>query len=110
MRCSRFGDFALTTVRHTTRRADSSSSDDRAEALFEAELNANRYPHLSGTDGYRFIREAKLQLHTFGSLFTSRHMLKRTATAGLMQFFQQATGINAIIYCRLFFLFICGYY
>ena len=67
--------------------------------MFEAELVANRYPHLVGNGPGRLVREAKLQLLTFRSLFASRHMLKRTMTAGMMHFSQQVTGIDAIIYC-----------
>lgn len=64
--------------------------------MFEAELNSARYPHLMG-EGSRAVKEAKLQLLTFGRLFTTWHMFKRTATAGVCQFFQQTTGIDAIV-------------
>ncbi|ORY53992.1 hexose transport-related protein [Leucosporidium creatinivorum] len=70
----------------------------RAEAAFEAEINAERYPWLVNSNKSAWVLKAQLQLLTFGRLFTTLHMFKRTATAGLMQFFQQMTGIDCIIY------------
>lgn len=90
----------------------------RAEAAFEKEVNAERYPHLINSTSapwivkvsydlqlghessaekadqclHFFASQAKLQLLAFSRLFTTVHMFKRTATAGLMQFFQQMTG------------------
>ncbi|ORY80774.1 hexose transport-related protein [Leucosporidium creatinivorum] len=70
----------------------------RAEAAFEKEVNAERYPHLVNSTSAPWIVKARLQFLAFSRLFTTVHMFKRTATAGLMQFFQQMTGINCIIY------------
>lgn len=57
----------------------------RAEAAFEAEINAERYPHLVDGSRSAWKVKAQLQLLTFGRLFTTKHMFKRTATAGLSE-------------------------
>ncbi|CAK5281027.1 unnamed protein product [Mycena citricolor] len=67
----------------------------QAEAMFEAEVTAERFPHLLGKGAGK---ELKLQIAQFGELFATKHMFKRTAVACLTQFFQQMTGIDAIVY------------
>ncbi|KAJ7584029.1 hexose transport-related protein [Mycena floridula] len=67
----------------------------QAESLFEAETTAEKFPHLVKTDPWTSF---KLQVAQFGELFTTIHMFRRTAVACLTQFFQQMSGIDAIIY------------
>ncbi|KAJ7778704.1 hexose transport-related protein [Mycena maculata] len=67
----------------------------QAEAMFEAETTAERFPRLVGGGTFR---EFKLQVAQFGELFTTIHMFRRTAIACLTQFFQQMSGIDAIVY------------
>nr|GAT54428.1 hexose transport-related protein [Mycena chlorophos] len=67
----------------------------QAEALFEAETTAEKFPNLTGKDAWT---EFKLQFAQFGQLFTTIHMFRRTAIACLTQFFQQMSGIDAIVY------------
>ncbi|KAJ7348946.1 hexose transport-related protein [Mycena albidolilacea] len=67
----------------------------QAEALFEAEMTAERFPHLVGSGAFT---QFKLQVAQFGELFTTIHMFRRTAVACLTQFFQQMSGIDAIVY------------
>jgi MFS family permease len=63
----------------------------RAEEMFEAENLKRRFPEYKKGG-------LKLELANFGSLFSSRHMFRRTAIACLMQFFQQMSGIDNIVY------------
>ncbi|KAF7294568.1 Hexose transport-related protein [Mycena indigotica] len=67
----------------------------QAEALFEAETTAERFPGLTSKDAWT---QFKLQIAQFGELFTTIHMFRRTAVACLTQFFQQMSGIDAIVY------------
>ncbi|KAK7035868.1 hexose transport-related protein [Favolaschia claudopus] len=67
----------------------------QAEAMFEAETTAERFPNLVGGGAFT---EFKLQIAHFGELFTTIHMFRRTAVACLTQFFQQMSGIDAIVY------------
>ncbi|KAJ7272862.1 hexose transport-related protein [Mycena rebaudengoi] len=67
----------------------------QAEAMFEAEMTAEKFPHLVGGGS---LRQFKLQVAQFGELFTTIHMFRRTAVACLTQFFQQMSGIDCIIY------------
>ncbi|KAF7298442.1 Hexose transport-related protein [Mycena kentingensis (nom. inval.)] len=67
----------------------------QAEALFEAETTAERFPKLTSQDAWT---QFKLQVAQFGQLFTTVHMFRRTAVACLTQFFQQMTGIDVIVY------------
>ncbi|KAG7097509.1 hypothetical protein E1B28_004851 [Marasmius oreades] len=67
----------------------------QAESMFENETTEEKFPRLVGGGP---IRQFRLQVARFGELFTTIHMFRRTAMAGLMQFFQQMTGIDAIIY------------
>ncbi|KAF9266137.1 general substrate transporter [Marasmius fiardii PR-910] len=67
----------------------------QAESILESETTAEKFPHLIGGGPFRQFR---LQAARFGELFTTKHMFYRTAVAGLMQFFQQMTGIDSIVY------------
>ncbi|KAF5371317.1 hypothetical protein D9758_004206 [Tetrapyrgos nigripes] len=67
----------------------------QAEAMLEAETTAEKFPHLVGGSAWTSF---KLQVARFGELFTTLHMFRRTAVACLMQFFQQMSGIDCIVY------------
>ncbi|KAF8755637.1 Permeases of the major facilitator superfamily [Rhizoctonia solani] len=67
----------------------------KAEVLFEAELEQARYPQYQ--DGSRSSR-FKLGLSKYTSLITNRTYLIRVAVGSLTMFFQQWTGINAVLY------------
>jgi len=67
----------------------------QAEARFEEEINAERFPNLVKPGPINLF---KLQVARFGLLFASWAMFRRTAVACLMQFFQQMTGIDCIVY------------
>ena len=71
----------------------------RAQSMFEKRVIAERFPHLTQQT---VLNTAKLQFVAIGSLFTTRPMLKRVMVATVTMFFQQWTGINAILYCKLF--------
>lgn len=60
----------------------------------EQETREERWPHLVERGP---VRDLKLQVAQFGLLFSSMHMFRRTATACLMQFFQQMSGIDCIV-------------
>ncbi|KAF2230855.1 general substrate transporter [Viridothelium virens] len=67
----------------------------RAQSVFEKRTIAEKFPHLSAQTASNTIR---LQFVAIGSLFTSRPMFRRVIVACLTMFFQQWTGINAILY------------
>ncbi|KAJ6620368.1 general substrate transporter [Mycena sp. CBHHK59/15] len=67
----------------------------QAEAMFEAETTAEKFPRLVGGPAFT---QFKLQVAQFGELFTTVHMFRRTAVACLTQFFQQMSGIDCIVY------------
>jgi len=67
----------------------------RAQSLFEKKSLRENWPHLSEQTPFNIF---KLQFVAIGSLFTSRGMFKRVIIATLTMFFQQWTGINAILY------------
>ncbi|KAJ7253367.1 hypothetical protein B0H12DRAFT_596111 [Mycena haematopus] len=67
----------------------------QAEAMFEAEMAAEKFPGLVGGGAFT---QFKLQVAQFRELFTTIHMFRRTAIACLTQFFQQMSGIDAIVY------------
>ncbi|KAJ7771461.1 hexose transport-related protein [Mycena metata] len=95
------GDDALKTLAWLRKMPEDSEiiqleyTEIQAEAMFEAEMTAERFPKLVGGGP---LTEFKLQVAQFGELFTTIHMFKRTATACLTQFFQQMSGIDAIVY------------
>lgn len=63
----------------------------KADALFEKEVAAQRFP--------KFVNKPfAMQFAQIGSLFTSWPMFKRTALTCLMMFFQQMSGIDAIVF------------
>ncbi|KAJ9626962.1 hypothetical protein H2203_003420 [Taxawa tesnikishii (nom. ined.)] len=67
----------------------------RAQSLFEKRTIAEHFPHLADHSAWSTI---KLQFVAIGSLFKSKPMFKRVVVACLTMFFQQWTGINAILY------------
>jgi len=67
----------------------------KAQSLFEKRSIAERFPQLADGSAWNII---KLQFIAAGSLFKSMPMFRRVALATLTMFFQQWTGINAILY------------
>ncbi|KAG6809902.1 hypothetical protein H0H92_014187 [Tricholoma furcatifolium] len=67
----------------------------RAQYLFEKETSAARYPDYQ--DG-SFASNFKLGLHEYLSLVLNKNLLYRAAVGTLTMFFQQWTGVNAILY------------
>lgn len=67
----------------------------QAQSLFEKRTVAEHFPHLADGSAWSTI---KLQFVAVGSLFRSKPMLRRVALATITMFFQQWTGINAILY------------
>jgi sugar porter (SP) family MFS transporter len=67
----------------------------KAQSLFEKRTVAELYPHLSDGSAWSTI---KLQFVAAAGLFKSKPMLRRVALATVTMFFQQWTGINAILY------------
>ncbi|KAF1938986.1 general substrate transporter [Clathrospora elynae] len=67
----------------------------KAQSLFEKKTLQENFPHLQDMSP---LSTFKLQFVAIGSLFTTRGMFKRVIIATLTMFFQQWTGINAILY------------
>ncbi|KAL7279134.1 general substrate transporter [Trametes coccinea BRFM310] len=67
----------------------------KAQYLFEQETSAIKFPHLQ--DGSRWSN-FKLGVFDYLSLLRSRPLLYRVAVGSLTMFFQQWTGVNAILY------------
>ncbi|KAH9880204.1 hypothetical protein IAQ61_000493 [Plenodomus lingam] len=67
----------------------------KAQSLFEKKSLQENFPHLQDMSA---LSTFKLQFVAIGSLFTTRGMFKRVVIATLTMFFQQWTGINAILY------------
>jgi len=67
----------------------------RAQSLFEKMSLRENFPHLQEPTAFNTF---KLQFVAIGSLFTTRGMFKRVIIATMTMFFQQWTGINAILY------------
>ncbi|PFH53022.1 hypothetical protein AMATHDRAFT_79415 [Amanita thiersii Skay4041] len=67
----------------------------RAQHLFEKETSELRFPQFQ--DG-SFLSNFKLGLYQYWSLLRNRSLLYRVATGTLTMFFQQWTGVNAILY------------
>jgi MFS family permease len=67
----------------------------KAQSLFEKKSLRENFPHLQDMSA---MSTFKLQFVAIGSLFTSKGMFKRVIIATLTMFFQQWTGINAILY------------
>ncbi len=67
----------------------------KAQSLFEKRTVAEHWPHLRELTP---MNTFKLQFVAIGSIFKTRAMFKRACVAGITMFFQQWTGINAILY------------
>ncbi|KAH7119826.1 general substrate transporter [Dendryphion nanum] len=67
----------------------------RAQSLFEKKSLAENFPHLQDLSVWSTF---KLQFVAIGSLFQSKAMFKRVIVATVTMFFQQWTGINAVLY------------
>ena len=67
----------------------------KAQSTFDKRNVAEKWPGLSEPTAWNTL---KLQFVTIGSLFSSRGMFKRVVVATVTMFFQQFTGINAILY------------
>lgn len=67
----------------------------KAQSLFEKRTLAEKFPHLQEPTAWNTF---KLQWVAIGSLFTSMAMFRRVIVATVTMFFQQWTGINAILY------------
>jgi MFS family permease len=63
--------------------------------MFEKRTVAEHFPHLRELTAWNIF---KLQFVAIGSLFRTRAMFKRVIVATVTMFFQQWTGINAILY------------
>ncbi|KAF8304939.1 general substrate transporter [Clavulina sp. PMI_390] len=67
----------------------------KAEHLFEKETSEAMFPQYQ--DGSS-KSELQLTIHGYLSLLTSRPLFRRVAIGSLVMFFQQWTGVNAILY------------
>lgn len=67
----------------------------KAQSLFEKRTVAEHFPNLREATAWNTF---KLQFVAIGSLFKTRGMFKRVIVATVTMFFQQWTGINAILY------------
>ncbi|KAH8816579.1 general substrate transporter [Xylogone sp. PMI_703] len=67
----------------------------KAQSLFEKRTIAEHFPHLRELTTWNTL---KLQFVAVGSLFKTKAMFKRVIVATVTMFFQQWTGINAILY------------
>jgi len=67
----------------------------KAQSLFEKRTVAEHFPQLREQTAWNVF---KLQFVAIGSLFKTRAMFRRVIVATVTMFFQQWTGINAILY------------
>lgn len=67
----------------------------KAQSLFEKRSLQENFPHLQEQTAWNIL---KLQFVAIGSLFKSMPMFRRVIVATVIMFFQQWTGINAILY------------
>ncbi|KAH7110903.1 general substrate transporter [Dendryphion nanum] len=67
----------------------------KAQSLFEKRSIAEKFPHLSELTAMNVF---KLQFVAIGALFKTKAMFKRVIVATVTMFFQQWTGINAVLY------------
>ncbi|KAF7930957.1 uncharacterized protein EAE98_001740 [Botrytis deweyae] len=67
----------------------------KVQSLFEKRSIAELWP---GLQELTWMNTAKLQFVAIGSLFKTKPMFKRVIVATVTMFFQQWTGINAILY------------
>ncbi|KAL9608198.1 MAG: hypothetical protein Q9167_006958 [Letrouitia subvulpina] len=67
----------------------------KAQSVFEKRSTAEKWPHLVELTPWNTF---KLQWVAIGSLFTIKAMFRRVTVATVTMFFQQFTGINAVLY------------
>ncbi|KAI2627933.1 general substrate transporter [Hypomontagnella submonticulosa] len=67
----------------------------KAQSLFEKRTVAEHFPHLKDQTAWNIF---KLQFVAIKSLFQTKAMFKRVIVATVTMFFQQWTGINAVLY------------
>ncbi|KAG7450803.1 general substrate transporter [Guyanagaster necrorhizus] len=67
----------------------------KAQYLFEKEISEAKFPQYQDPS---FISQFRLGLHGYLSLILDRNLLWRVAVGSLTMFFQQWTGVNAILY------------
>ncbi|EED14338.1 MFS sugar transporter, putative, partial [Talaromyces stipitatus ATCC 10500] len=67
----------------------------KAQSMFEKRSTAEKFPHLKEQTAWNTF---KLQFVAIGSLFKTMPMFRRVIVATVTMFFQQWTGINAVLY------------
>ncbi|KDN70683.1 hypothetical protein CSUB01_11133 [Colletotrichum sublineola] len=67
----------------------------KAQSLFEKRSTAEHFPHLQELNAWNTF---KLQFVAIKALFQTKAMFKRVIVATVTMFFQQWTGINAVLY------------
>lgn len=67
----------------------------KAQSLFEKRSVAEAFPHLQAQTAWNTF---KLQFVAIGALFKTKAMFKRVVVATVTMFFQQWSGINAVLY------------
>ncbi|KAH7129476.1 general substrate transporter [Dactylonectria estremocensis] len=67
----------------------------KAQSLFEKRSLAEKFPHLQAQTAWNTF---KLQFVAIKALFQTRAMFRRVIVASCTMFFQQWTGINAVLY------------
>ncbi|KUL89354.1 hypothetical protein ZTR_03749 [Talaromyces verruculosus] len=67
----------------------------KAQSMFEKRSTAEKFPHLREQNAWNTF---KLQFVAIGSLFKTMPMFRRVIVATVTMFFQQWTGINAVLY------------
>ncbi|KAK5085071.1 hypothetical protein LTR70_008703 [Exophiala xenobiotica] len=67
----------------------------KAQSMFEKRTVEFNFPHLKDLTAWNTV---KLQFVAIGSLFKTMPMFKRVIVATVTMFFQQWTGINAVLY------------
>ncbi|RAO72431.1 uncharacterized protein BHQ10_008443 [Talaromyces amestolkiae] len=67
----------------------------KAQSMFEKRSTAEKFPHLQELTAWNTF---KLQFVAIGSLFKTMPMFRRVIVATVTMFFQQWTGINAVLY------------
>jgi hypothetical protein len=67
----------------------------KAQSMFEKRTTAEHFPHLADGSAWSTV---KLQFVAAASLFKSKAMFRRVMLATVTMFFQQWTGINAVLY------------
>ncbi|KAL1606006.1 hypothetical protein SLS59_003130 [Nothophoma quercina] len=67
----------------------------KAQSMFEKRSIAEKFPHLAQLTAWNTF---KLQFVAIGALFKTKAMFKRVVVATVTMFFQQWSGINAVLY------------